>query len=180
LETNNTFNPVLHIIVNGKLSGRGMDKTSPAVTNIQVHLKPYQSTESSKGRRCMTCMFPRTMAIQVSVTVATLFIAQTLLPSSLSDLTPVFDIVDVGFYRKVPCIQLLVCKITSSTRFGYSSQFSDAPPWYIGDLVQVFVVKATAKAVSFAQLLPIAPQCKEPWERETHNTSDAVYMYLLY
>jgi len=73
-------------------------------------------------------MFPRTMAIQVSVTVATLFIAQTLLPSSLSDLTPVFDIVDVGFYRKVPCIQLLVCKITSSTRFGYSSQFSDAPP----------------------------------------------------
>jgi len=46
--------------------------------------------------------------------------------------------------------------------------------------MQVFVVKATVKAVSFAQL-PTAPQCKEPRERETqNNTSDAVYIYFLY
>jgi hypothetical protein len=44
LETNNTFNPVLHIIVDVKLSGRGMDKRSLAVTDIQVRLKPYHST----------------------------------------------------------------------------------------------------------------------------------------
>jgi hypothetical protein len=63
--TNNTFNPVLYTIVDAKLSGRWMDKTSPAVTDIKVHIKLLQQTEFSKGRRCMAYVLYQTSAIQV-------------------------------------------------------------------------------------------------------------------